>query len=844
MPTYDAGKLSDPNTQFTQVQARERADARSGIINSVVQAGTAAGGLYAKNQGEELTGANISDEQALADAKTINENIANAFTDAQVANGGTLQPHEVRAVVDQELERFGTNDKTLKTLHQMGTISSIEARARRTLNLQRALSNPINAMFKNKFMDAAADLTGGSSGAYKTMFPETPEEIKAKAMEEGRNKVRAEEEGLVTKLVEYTGMSVERARKEIQEQNLDSIEVVRTERKVREQKANSEEFNTYLGSKKNVVTRKYALDIQGFAKQNNGMLDTNAMSTLSQNLSKDYLTLVEAINSEGGKLSPAQKDEEIKRLDAWKSGVETLIGSYSQAAFDKAKIDEINTTAEKLGWATMPEMMFLQKNAPEAAKAFVASGGNLFDSYDRLMGAGSAASIREAGDYLRNLASFSSGENVNKPEGYLSSFKTKEGAEYIADKAETNPEFKNNLRQAYMNSPETSMRLFNEPSYIMGATKSPTLRNEVQAAMSIARDKFDFEKKHYGAEGEFIQVSQTDAPMPGRSAKARGQRKLEVNIPNDLRKYAPDVFQMHKAFVNNPWTWKHVEGEYLDATDAFNGYLRGEFDVNTDTEVSQPVDRRGRDKKVDTPAVQVPSDAGLIRQSDREELMQLLRDEEQGNTVDEERLATLLEQRIAIRDRTRSSSGVTPPDAMRMAEAVKNAPESQLSAKSTARQGEFPEANMLNSVKDMIAGVETSFGANDAKAYSQGKNSSGYEGKYQFRYRDSKDAGWDIAVALGIDPKAPKSPEEQEAIMDEYLRRNSESLSKKGIEVTPYNLWLAHNQGVAGANAILTGKLTDTIRRNIKNQGVKGNTDAELIANYHNKFQSKFVGKP
>lgn len=144
------------------------------------------------------------------------------------------------------------------------------------------------------------------------------------------------------------------------------------------------------------------------------------------------------------------------------------------------------------------------------------------------------------------------------------------------------------------------------------------------------------------------------------------------------------------------------------------------------------------------------------------------------------------------------------------------------------------------SVKDMIAGIETKHGANSAKAYGQGKNKNGYEGKYQFRYRNKKDAGWDIATALGYDPKGEKTPEMQEAIMDEYLRRNAKQLKRMGIEPTAYNLWLAHNQGAGGARAMHRGKLTDTIRRNIRNQGVKGTTDEELIANYHRKFKPKF----
>jgi len=152
------------------------------------------------------------------------------------------------------------------------------------------------------------------------------------------------------------------------------------------------------------------------------------------------------------------------------------------------------------------------------------------------------------------------------------------------------------------------------------------------------------------------------------------------------------------------------------------------------------------------------------------------------------------------------------------------------------QEGNIDENNYLAKV----ANIET-----DGKdPYNQPQNRNGYEGKYQFRYRDEGDAGYAIAKELGIDPKAPKTPEQQEAIMRKFTDTNRSQLDARGIESTDYNLWLAHNQGVGGANAILKGKLTPTIRRNIKNQGIVGNTDTELINNYHEKFAPRFGEQP
>jgi hypothetical protein len=148
-------------------------------------------------------------------------------------------------------------------------------------------------------------------------------------------------------------------------------------------------------------------------------------------------------------------------------------------------------------------------------------------------------------------------------------------------------------------------------------------------------------------------------------------------------------------------------------------------------------------------------------------------------------------------------------------------------------------AKARQNIKEVIGGIES------GGAYDTPPNKNGYEGKYQFRYRDENDAGTAIAKKLGYTPEEIRNdPKKQEEVMDEYMDMNASSLEKKGHEATPYNLWLAHNQGVGGANAIINGKLTDTVRKNIKNQGVEGKTDEELIANYHAKFAPKMGEEP
>jgi hypothetical protein len=119
-------------------------------------------------------------------------------------------------------------------------------------------------------------------------------------------------------------------------------------------------------------------------------------------------------------------------------------------------------------------------------------------------------------------------------------------------------------------------------------------------------------------------------------------------------------------------------------------------------------------------------------------------------------------------------------------------------------------------------------------------NSSGYEGKYQMRFRKGDD-GYKYIQKMGVSvDQWRKSPELQEKMMGMVLQDYKKQLRSKGLPVNNYTLWLRHNQGLGGARAILSGKLTPLIRRNIRNQGVSGDSDSALIANYHKKFRHKF----
>ena len=111
----------------------------------------------------------------------------------------------------------------------------------------------------------------------------------------------------------------------------------------------------------------------------------------------------------------------------------------------------------------------------------------------------------------------------------------------------------------------------------------------------------------------------------------------------------------------------------------------------------------------------------------------------------------------------------------------------------------------------------------------KGKNANGYEGDFQFRYRDENDAGTKYAKQMGVTPDQVRaSPKLQLDMMKRYVKDNRTALTRNGYNATPFNTYMAHNQGATGARYILNDKgvaLTPTIRRNMMNQhkSIRGN---------------------
>jgi hypothetical protein len=101
-------------------------------------------------------------------------------------------------------------------------------------------------------------------------------------------------------------------------------------------------------------------------------------------------------------------------------------------------------------------------------------------------------------------------------------------------------------------------------------------------------------------------------------------------------------------------------------------------------------------------------------------------------------------------------------------------------------------------------------------------NKYGYEGMYQFRYRPGSD-GYTFANKLGISwDEYRRNPQAQDKLMLYALNEYDRRLRSAGLPVNNFTRWLVHNQGLGGTKAILSGRVSPKIQRNISTNIPKG----------------------
>lgn len=112
------------------------------------------------------------------------------------------------------------------------------------------------------------------------------------------------------------------------------------------------------------------------------------------------------------------------------------------------------------------------------------------------------------------------------------------------------------------------------------------------------------------------------------------------------------------------------------------------------------------------------------------------------------------------------------------------------------------------SIVKKIVKIESTTGS----YYTKNKKSGAY-GRYQIMPKTAKE----YARKLGIPYSQWKKPSNQDKIFHAILKNNIRALKRKGIEISAFTIYGAHQQGAGGFNAIMKNKkLTKRLERNLR----------------------------
>ena len=96
--------------------------------------------------------------------------------------------------------------------------------------------------------------------------------------------------------------------------------------------------------------------------------------------------------------------------------------------------------------------------------------------------------------------------------------------------------------------------------------------------------------------------------------------------------------------------------------------------------------------------------------------------------------------------------------------------------------------------------------------YTAVNPTSGAYGKYQFIPSTARE----YATKLGLEGDSWKTPENQEKMFSAFMADNIRGLQNKNLEVNPFTVYGAHQQGLTGFSNIMAGNLTNKLEANMR----------------------------
>ena len=109
-------------------------------------------------------------------------------------------------------------------------------------------------------------------------------------------------------------------------------------------------------------------------------------------------------------------------------------------------------------------------------------------------------------------------------------------------------------------------------------------------------------------------------------------------------------------------------------------------------------------------------------------------------------------------------------------------------------------------------------------------------GKYQFIPSTLKE----VAGQLGITEAQAKTPEGQEQMMALFTSNNIRGLQEAGFPANDFTIYAAHQQGLGGAKQILSGNISEQVKRNmLANLPQSARKTGDVRTDWINYYQAK-----
>lgn len=624
--------LSDPNTSFTQITPRQAPDqAREQFAQGVATVAGMAGKGYAKEKAYEQSGAGRSLEDVNAEAEQIDTQIETALSTEQDEVAGPLQESRVMEIKDNVLRQYREDDRVLRSLRDRGVLSTTEANTRRQLKLQEALSNPILAMFRNEFLDASSDMTGGSRGAASGLFQYTPEELTSMQIAEDKRKMQAAFEAQKFDIVQRSGLPEGIVEDQLRKEALGKQKLMEYEAQMADRQLRTPEFLDMTNLQENSMTRELSLTMNTLVQQNGGMgLNPTSMANMNRQLEYRYQSQIASIQAAEG-IAQEAKDKSIANLKLWRTGMQEYFKAHDSAALKKDQVAFIKDSVTLKNYENFPWVFAMQQMFPDFGKLYMENAGFTEGRLEMMLGKENLELYKQdVGNIYNELGKFQAGQDADPRS--IAAFNNEQLQDHLIQNSKVNKNVRANLNVAYDQATEISLKNYNQPFSMQYAMKNDDFKQEVGTAMDIARQKVDRVKGMTQNADAVIYVN-SEAPSYSDVHVGRKER-LTLDIPDNMMRYKDDIIQMYKTVDNHKWAWEHVADQYVNSADAFNGYLRGEWEFNTTGK--RPDEGVGK-VRAETPAKATELEAPRP-----------------PTAAEEEALAAQLEQRVAIRDRDRT----------------------------------------------------------------------------------------------------------------------------------------------------------------------------------------------